>query len=289
MSRDPLLTTLLDLDAALASRELIVGGGYGLYLKQLHLSRHPGTRTLLPLSALPSARTTQDIDLILRAEVVTDSTAMKQIRAVLDSLRFRVVERARYMQFVRDAEPGEVKIDLLAAPLGPFADRVPNDPRRVKPRPRVELHASKLEEALGVDSNPLRLEIEGTLTTGERHQTTILVPQAFSYLLMKLHAFRDRSLDADRELGRHHALDVYRIVGMVTDDEYPLVRRLVHEFSDEPAFAEARRIAMNDFVDPNGVGQTRIREHALYHDDCDLLQFAAELEELLSVQDSPDR
>lgn len=46
---------------------------------------------------------------------------------------------------------------------------------------------------------------------------------------------------------------------------------------------------MNDFVDPNGVGQTRIREHALYHDDCDLLQFAAELEELLSVQDSPDR
>jgi hypothetical protein len=33
MAHDPLLTTLLDLDVALASRELIIGGGYGLYLK----------------------------------------------------------------------------------------------------------------------------------------------------------------------------------------------------------------------------------------------------------------
>lgn len=39
-------------------------------------------------------------------------------------------------------------IDLLAAPLGRFAERVPKDSRRVKPRPSVKLHASKLEEAV---------------------------------------------------------------------------------------------------------------------------------------------
>jgi hypothetical protein len=71
---DPLLTTLLDLDAALAwEQPLVIGGGYGLYLKQLYLTEHPEIQTLFPLQDLPEARTTKDIDLILRAEVVTDS------------------------------------------------------------------------------------------------------------------------------------------------------------------------------------------------------------------------
>ena len=115
MVRDPLLTTLLDLDAALESQELIIGGGYGLYLKQLYLKQNPQIRTLFPPSALPSARTTEDIDLILRAEVVTDSKSMKAIREALDTLGFTVVATAKYTQFVRDMQPGQVKIDLLAA------------------------------------------------------------------------------------------------------------------------------------------------------------------------------
>ena len=123
MAHDPLLTTLLDLDAALESQELTIGGGYGLYLKQLYLKRNPQTRTLFHPSALPSARTTADIDLILRAEVVTDSTSMKAIRDALDALGFIVVATAKYTQFVRDMQPGQVKIDLLAGPLGEFANR----------------------------------------------------------------------------------------------------------------------------------------------------------------------
>lgn len=40
MADDPLLTTLLDLDAALNwSQRLIIGGGYGLYLKQRYVTR----------------------------------------------------------------------------------------------------------------------------------------------------------------------------------------------------------------------------------------------------------
>lgn len=50
MDEDPLLTTLLDLDAALESSiQLIVGGGYGLYLKQLYLKDNSGIRTLFPV------------------------------------------------------------------------------------------------------------------------------------------------------------------------------------------------------------------------------------------------
>src|SRR5690606_15712826 len=140
MADDPLLTTLLDLDKALAwDQGLIIGGGYGLLLKQRYLQAHPEVRTLVPLRQLPAARTTKDIDLILRAEIVTDSDSMQVLRGVLDRLGFTVVETARFTQFVRSMDPGEVKIDLLAAPLGEYAARVPKDPRRVKPRPRVEL------------------------------------------------------------------------------------------------------------------------------------------------------
>jgi hypothetical protein len=80
MAQDPLLTTLLDLDAALSPQKLIIGGGYGLYLKQLYVINNPKIRTLFAVNDLPSARTTEDIDLILRAEIVTDSDSMKANR-----------------------------------------------------------------------------------------------------------------------------------------------------------------------------------------------------------------
>ena len=137
MVRDPLLTTLLDLDAALESQELIIGGGYGLYLKQLYLKQNPQIRTLFPPNALPSARTTEDIDLILRAEVVTDSKSMKAIRDALDTLGFTVVATAKYTQFVRDMQPGQVKIDLLAGSVGricqPRAEETPGVSSLVPP------------------------------------------------------------------------------------------------------------------------------------------------------------
>jgi len=240
LAHDPLLAALLDLDAALRpSPRLIIGGGYGLYLKQLYLQEHPEIRTLFPLHDLPSPRTTEDIDLILRAEIVTDSQSMKALRTALDQLGFVVVETAKYTQFVRPISSGQVKIDLLAAPLGEFASRVPSDPRRVKPRPSVGLHASKLEEALCVDQQPVRIPLHGTLSSGKAYQTEILIPQAFTYLLMKLCAYRDRVNDADKNLGRHHALDVYRTVGLLTEAEDAHVKFLSAQHASHPVVIEA--------------------------------------------------
>ena len=209
MAQEPLLTTLLDLDAALNSTpRLIVGGGYGLYLKQLYLRVHPEIRSLFAVEALPVARTTEDIDLILQAEIVTDSKSMGTIRTALNQLGFAVVETAKYTQFVRKMPIGQVKIDLLAPPLGEFASRVPNDARRVRPRPSVNLHASKLEEALAVDRHAIPMPIQGELSTGVSHETEVLITQAFTYLLMKLGAYRDRVNDDDKNYGRHHALAI---------------------------------------------------------------------------------
>ena len=67
MAYDPLLSTLLDLDSALNSpQKLIIGGGYGLYLK-LYLKANSQIRALFPVDKLPIARTTEDIDLFWRA------------------------------------------------------------------------------------------------------------------------------------------------------------------------------------------------------------------------------
>lgn len=282
MVQEPLLTTLLDLDAMIHFPEkLIVGGGYGLYLKQIFLSESGHTQTLFPLAELPLARTTEDIDLILRAEIVTDSRSMKLIRDALDQLGFVPVETAKYTQFARPMSPGVVKVDLLAAPLGKFAEKVPKDSRRVKPRPSVKLHASKLEEALAVERHSIRIPIEGNLTSGEFHRSEVLIPQAFSYLLMKLCAFRDRVDDANKQLGQHHALDIYRIVGLLTKDEYSDVKALAKEYASEAVVTEAITIISEHFLPNASIGRLRIREHALFTPAMNLERFAAELADLL--------
>lgn len=282
MTQDPLLTALLELDAALNPPiKLIVGGGYGLFLKQLYLKENRDIQTLFSFDNLPAARTTQDIDIILRAELVTDANCMKPIRHALDNLKFEVIPSAKYMQFIRGTGPEQVKIDLLAGPLGEFANRVPSDPRRVKPQPSVNLHARKLEEAIAVEHYPIQIPITGTLPSGELHKTTILIPQAFTYLLTKLLAFRDRMNDADKALGRHHALDIYRIVGLLTREEDVHVRELSREFGFHPTVNAAREIVEGYFLPMDGIGRIRIREHQLAVPAMDLEQFAKELRELL--------
>lgn len=82
------------------------------------------------MNDLPSARTTEDIDLILRAEIVTDSGSMKAIRDVLDHLGFTVVETAMYTQFVRPMSPGRVKLTCwlpLSASSLPVCRRMPGE------------------------------------------------------------------------------------------------------------------------------------------------------------------
>ena len=282
---DPLLTTLLDLDAALnGSIKLIVGGGYGLYLKQLHLKKNGSIQTLFPIAQLPVARTTEDIDLILHAEVVTDPDSMHPIRKAIDDLSFEVVPGAEFMQFVRPMGPGVVKIDLLSAPLGNFASRVPKDKRRVRPQPSVKLHAHKMDEAITVEEHPFPVEISGVLSSGKQRSTTVFIPQAFAYLMMKLTAFHDRLHDEDKDLGRHHAIDVYRIIGLLTESEYDTVIELSRNNQNQKIVAAARAIAEEHFMSSTGLGQIRIREHQLASDEMNLELFAEELKNILLPQ-----
>ena len=108
----------------------------------------------------------------------------------------------------------------MAGPLGEYEGRVRTDTRRVRPKPSVNLHARRVDEALDLEHGCMGIELEGSLPAGDYHHATVYLPPAFTYLLMKLFTFRDRVSDDDRDLGRHHALDILRIVAMMTKDEY---------------------------------------------------------------------
>jgi hypothetical protein len=118
---------------------LILGGGFGLYLKAEYIRQHTAP-TLLQQA--PEARSTNDLDLFLRPELLIRSEMLQPLADALKKLGYQVVEgRAKY-QFSRhdedEYETGAVKVDLLTGSQSRFygtAARV--DERRVRPSPSV--------------------------------------------------------------------------------------------------------------------------------------------------------
>jgi hypothetical protein len=141
---------------------------------------------------------------------------------------------------------------------------------RVRPRGDIEFHAHSVEEAVLVEDQPISVEVAGLRSTGEPYRGTVEVPEAFPYLMMKLHAFSDRKEDADKDLGRHHSLDVYTIVGLMTEREYERARRIGAEMSAHPHVVRARGIVREDFSLETSGGILRMREHRLFKPDFQL-------------------
>src|SRR2546428_1493149 len=100
-----------------ADIRLILGGGYGLNLKHRYI-RETGARTLL--QPFPEARSTNDLDLFLRTEIIADPRRTRLLAEALQRLGCRPVESARYFQFIRTVpllgEAREVKFDILTGP-----------------------------------------------------------------------------------------------------------------------------------------------------------------------------
>ena len=247
-----------------------------MYLKQ-RLIVHSGLRTLFSPDLLPANRTTSDIDLFLRAEVVVSAMRMKLVRDAVDGLGFAAVPGSEYLQFAKSVEPaGSIKIDLMVGPLGDLFDpkSVKRDDRRVRARAFGGLHAHPLDDAVAVEEHtfPVPLGDAGVLVS---------VPQPFTYLLMKLLAFRDRCYDPRKDMARHHAMDVYRIIAMITPEEDSVVRALAATHLDHPKVVEARRVVGEHFAAPDSLGILRLREHQLFFGRMDLNRFREELSAIL--------
>jgi hypothetical protein len=283
---DPLRTCLLDLLYELRDQNipLTVGGGFGLFLKRLHLAAR-GVRALF--DELPEPRATNDIDVFLRADLLTDHARTEALVEAIERLGYVPVEEAKYFQWKRPVEVGdvtqEVKLDALVGPLGKNRSKLHVNPPRVRPKGKsIGFHAYQTDEALFLDEAPIAIDLRGTRSTGEEFAATVFVPEAFPYLLMKLSAFADRKQDANKDLGRHHALDAYTIVGMMTEDEYDRARALAGQSRSDPRFVRVCELVATDFANPTSIGLLRVREHRLFRDNFRLDDFVQILSEVFT-------
>lgn len=279
MNDSLLRTSLLDLLHALGNdaNGLLLGGGYGLYLKQLHLAG-ASVRTLIGAELWPAPRATQDLDLMLSAELVADARSMTALRAALDKLEYQVIKGSEYLQFVRTITATQfVKIDLLTAQLDVLKNfpAINADIRRAKPTAadRPTLHAHPTDGALTLTESPLVIQITGTLSNSHAFAAPVTIPHPFSYLLMKLTAYRDRRNDPDKDLGRHHALDVFRIVAMLTELERDQVQANLHRFASDAQVQSCVDLVRSDFASATAPGVLAMRAHPLWQNGQQLAVF----------------
>lgn len=200
---------------------LIIGGGYGIYLKREYV-RESGIRTLF--REWPEARSTNDIDLFLRLELLVNSARLKPLATALQCLGYKVISGAEKFQFAKPGpdggHAGSLKIDLLTGPQSSFAESSAKvDARRVCPRPSVGIHAHHVDEALMLEEGLLPVTINGVTSGGIPHQGIIFIPHPLTFAMMKLFAFRDRLTDATKEFARYHALDIYVVLATTTEKE----------------------------------------------------------------------
>lgn len=238
-----------------------MAGGFGLYLKQQHLETLDGEKTLINGELWPPARATEDMDLILTTDFVLNVDHMRAMREVLDDLGY--VPVVEHFQFEKETGRGSVKVDLLTGPITPSNRKCEAkiNPPRVRPKENVALHAYLTLEAIAGDQGAMLMAVKGNTSDGKPAQTQIRILGPFTLLLMKLHAFHDRKDDARQDFARHHALDLYRIVAMLTNSEFNLVEGLVEKQSREAAVQRAKEIAKEFFLHEDAMGILRIQTY----------------------------
>jgi hypothetical protein len=276
---DVLREELARLAEALGTRgvPLIIGGGYGLLLRQEHVISS-GVRTVRDV---PEARATNDLDIFLSVEIISDSEKMSALRDVLREFGYASIPGAEHYQFQKQVSyrgtRRSIKVDLLAPPPrdSHLLAMVKVDDRRIRPRETKGIHAHSTPEAFTIAENMLDLELEGSPAI------RVFLPHPYSFLLLKLFAYRDRRDDPAKELGRYHAFDLYRIVAMMSEEEYAIAKSLRDRFTGDSIVLEAQRIVAELFPDPDSAGALAIQEHARIArsaiSDEDLLGFLEDL------------
>lgn len=264
MLLDDLQTELVTLGAILNENGItfLLGGGMGLFVRERHFRAERQSRYR---RALPP-RSTKDLDLFLGADVIVDAERMSGLRRILGEQGYDARPEARFFQFEKIVDDRRMRIDLLAAP--PREEdraKVTIKAHRIRPNDSPGIHAYLTSEAAGIERGRIRVEVPTA------HGTTVpvFIPSSFSYLLLKLHAFADRRDDS--ELARHHALDIFRIVTDMTDDDWSSAAEHLAVENDAPAVRRACEIRRTDFSDERSDGIIALTSHR---------EFLAEQEEL---------
>jgi hypothetical protein len=279
-----LTTALLDLLHEVQETEvkLIVGGGFGIFLRTVRVQRS-GERTLL--QETPEARSTNDLDLFLRPELLIDAQKLKPLAEALVRLNYQPVRGAEKYQFLKTITNGTIasslKIDILTGPVSHFnGTSVKADKRRARPNPSIDLHAHPTDEALTLDRGLLPETITGVLSSGHPWKAEVFLPNAYTFLMMKLFAFRDRLDDKNKQFGSYHALDMYTILATTTEREWAAACDIRDSCSEETMVIEAGKLIKQHFSAQDQFGILRLKESLYYRPELQISDFMSILQEL---------
>ncbi len=218
-----------DFSAAFSS-DVLVAGGYGLFLKQRWLSEGSQLRTVVPiqnwLDATP--RVTKDVDLVLGLDLIRNSTHQETIVNALEKNGFEVSERPpeqRWKFFKRLEGHQMIIVEMHAQRPDPADADIRATAKRVKHKPSLGdqgVHGRTNPEAVGSELHPFQFPRDGI---------DLNVPNPVTWSVMKLTATRDRWASSqdlqlneeprefDRAQAAKHAQDVFRVVAMMTMEE----------------------------------------------------------------------
>lgn len=289
MSVPDLYAALLDLLHEIEGTEirLIVGGGFGILLKANSVAKSNAT-TLL--SDRPGARSTNDLDLFLRPELLIDSNKLEPLSKALERLQYKVFPGAEKFQFARDPEPGAdprsgIKIDILTGPRSCFdGTSARTDNRRVRPNPSVGIHAHPVNEVPTLEDGLRPIDITGQLSSGNPYTGHVYLPHPFSFLMMKLFAFHDRLENINKDFGRYHAFDLFTIVATTIQDEWEHALKLRDSYRDNHYVVQAGDLVSRYFSSPNQLGLIRLKESPYYRDNLQVNDFISVLKELFPLR-----
>jgi len=130
----------------------------------------------------------------------------------------------------------------------------------------------------------LPIRIKGNLSSGNPGEAEAYLPHPFTFLMMKLFAFKDRLNDDNREFGSYHALDLYTIMATMMENEWDTALELRNKHKDEPFIVDAGNLVSQYFSALNGLGMIRLRESTYFRSEFQLDEFMSALSELFPVK-----
>jgi hypothetical protein len=238
----------------------LVGGGYGLFLKQHWLSSHQDRITAVRFGEWrdPAPRVTKDVDLVFGLDIISSRDAQARVSQAFRDCDFKVKDPR--WQFEKRIGERDMVVDLHS-PLPDSADQnLALDKLRVKHKPSLGdagVHGRQNPEAAGSDCHPFRFEIDD-LAVG--------VPNPVTWSVMKLTATRDRWQKAEdhgleemhrnfhRQQALKHAQDVCRVVAMVTPGERDRAAEVIAVIRASAGFSEAAEVSERFFQAEDGWG-----------------------------------
>lgn len=277
LTNDILLEASVELANELGKHDipLILGGGLSLYIRTKYIQKKRSPRYKSQIIQ----RSTKDIDIFLTGDLIIDTEKIEALRDALSSLGY--FPKTPYFQFEKEIRSQQtISVDILSSPL------VNDDNKdiRLKPSNVKNFHARRNNEAKGIAIGLIPIN---NLTERQEYSNLYIV-SSFNYIILKLHAFRDRIEDPGVDFGRYHAYDIFATIIDMDENDWKNAKDHFDSEKNQYYIRSATEIVKGYFGSPIDSGIIRLKENESYKrakDEFDsyIADFIGDLKELFSI------